>query len=110
MRNIELHVKLTYLRETRELIIDSADGLLDGLLKRATDAHDLTHGLHAAAEQPTDAVELLEIPARNLHHDVVQTRLKARARNLCDGILDLIQRNAETQLCSDESQRIPSSF
>lgn len=58
----------------------------------------------------TDAIELLEVPTRNLDDDIVQARLETGARHLSHGILDFIERDAETQLCSDESQRVSSRF
>lgn len=39
-------------------------------------ARPLTHALHGAAYLGADTEELAEIPARDLHHTVVQTGLK----------------------------------
>ena len=82
---IELvHVKKIYLRKSRELVVYGPDCFLDGFFERATNSHNFTDTLHAAAEEPADTVELLEIPARDLHHDVIQAGLEARARDLRD--------------------------
>ena len=100
----------TNLRETSKLVIDSTNGLLDRLLERAPDTHHLAHRLHAAAEQPADTVELLQIPARDLDDDIVQARLEACARDLRDRVPDLVERNAEAELRSDERERVAGSL
>ena len=96
----------TYLRKSGELVVDRPDRLLDRLLERTADAHDLADGLHAAAEQAADAAELLEVPARDLDDDVVEARLEARGRDLGHRVLDLVERDAETELRSDEGERV----
>ena len=40
----------TNLGESRELVVDRTDRLLNGLLERAANAHDFTDGLHATAQ------------------------------------------------------------
>ena len=86
------------------------NGLLQTLLERTTNSHDFTDGLHARAEEAADAVELLEVPARDLDDTVVQARLEARAGDLRDRVLDLVQRDAEAELCRDEGQWVASCF
>ena len=96
-----------HLAEPRKLVINRPNRLLDRLLERAADAHDLADGLHAAAEQAADAAELLEVPARDLHDDIVQARLEARRGHLRHRVLDLVQRDAEPELRGDERERVP---
>ena len=64
-------VKGVYLGKSGELIIDRTNRLLDRFLKRPTDTHDLTNTLHAAAQEATDATELLEVPTGNLDNNIV---------------------------------------
>ena len=99
-----------HLGETRKLIVDSPNGFLNRLLKRAANTHNLTNTLHATAQQPADPAELLEIPARNLDNDVIQARLEACASNLRDAVLDFVERNTETKLSGDESERVTGSL
>ena len=101
---------MQYLRKPKELVVDRPDRFLDRLLERTADAHNLAHALHAAAQQAADPAELLEVPARNLHHDVVQTWLEARGGHLRHRVLDLIEWNAETELSGDERERVACRF
>lgn len=56
----------TYFRKPSELIIDCPNCLLHYyFLEHSSNAHNLSHTLHAAAEQPTDRVKLFEIPMRD---------------------------------------------
>ena len=100
-------VSTTHLRKSRKLVIDRPYRLLDSLLERPADAHHLAHALHAAAQQPAHAAELLQVPPRDLHHHVVQARLKARRRHLRHRVLDLVQRDAQPELRRNERQRVP---
>ena len=88
----------------------SPSSLLNRLLERPPNTHDLADRLHARAKQPAHARELLKIPARNLDNDVVQAGLEARGGDLRDGVLDLVQRDAETELRGDESEGVASSL
>ena len=101
---------ISHLRETGELVIDRANRLLNGLLERPADAHDLTNGFHATAQETADTVELLQVPSRNLDDAVVQARLEACASDLRDRVLDLVERNAETKLGRDERKRVTRSL
>ena len=92
------------------MVINGSDGLLNGLLECSTNAHDFTHTLHATAEKAADAAEFLEIPARNLDHNVIQTRFETGACYFRDAVLDLVEWNPKTKLGSYEGKRITSSF
>lgn len=48
-----------YLGKTSKLIVDGPNSFLDCLLESSTDTHDFSHTLHATAQQPAHAVELL---------------------------------------------------
>ena len=101
---------MIYLCKTGELVVDGTNRLLDGLLERTTDAHHLTDGFHATAQETADTVELLQVPSRNLDDAVVQARLEACASDLRDRVLDLVERNAETKLGRDERKRVTRSL
>ncbi len=86
--------------------VDGANSFLDSLLERSSNAHDLTDTLHRGSELGGDTGELLQIPAGHLHDDVIKRGLEAGACHLCHGVLDLLERDTETQLSSDEGQGI----
>lgn len=79
-------------------------------MESAADAHDLAYTLHAAAEEPADTAEFLEVPSRNLDNDIVQTWLKASASKLRHRVLDFVQGNAETKLSRNEGKRVSGRF
>ena len=99
-----------HLRESGELIVDRSNGLLYRFLECPSNTHHLTNALHAAAQELADAVELLEIPARNLDNDVVQAGLEACTGDFRDTVLDFVERNTETKLSGDESERVTGSL
>ena len=78
-------------------ILQRAHSLAKGLLKGATDRHDLAHGLHARGECGVGTLELLEGKARHLDHTVVDCGLKAGGRSLGDVVDDLVERVAHSQ-------------
>eukprot|EP00962_Isochrysis_galbana_P040190 scaffold14529_cov117-Isochrysis_galbana.AAC.11 len=57
--------------------VGHAECLLQRLLECPADGHDLADRLHGRADLARDAVELGQVPAGNLDHDVVQRRLEA---------------------------------
>ncbi len=69
---------------------------MNGFFEGPTDAHNFANALHAATEESADAVELLQVPARNLDDDIVQTGLETSTGNLRHTVLDLVQWNSET--------------
>ena len=72
--------------------LERAQPLEQRLGERAADRHDLAHRLHAGAEPAVGGAELLERPARDLDHAVVERRLEARRRLLGDVVGDLVER------------------
>mmetsp|Transcript_42300 Transcript_42300/g.106728 ORF Transcript_42300/g.106728 Transcript_42300/m.106728 type:complete len:1156 (-) Transcript_42300:1205-4672(-) len=83
-----------------------AQRLLDRLLEGAADRHHFAHALHAGADHLVDALELVHVPARHLHHHVVQRRLPAGGGHLRDRVAQLGQRLAQRQLGRHKGQRI----
>lgn len=96
----------SYLTKAKELVVDGSNRFLNCFLKRAANAHHFSYTLHTAAKDLADPGELFEIPTRDLNDDIIQGRFKARARDLCNRVLDLIKRNSETQLGCNKGQRI----
>ena len=64
--------------------VHHAEGLLEGLFKRAANGHDFTYTLHGAAEDSAGEVELSVVPAGYLCDNVIQTRLEAGSGVLRD--------------------------
>lgn len=62
---------LTYLRKSKELIVDRPYRLLDGLFESSADAHDFTDALHTTAKEPADPVEFLEVPTWYLDDNII---------------------------------------
>ena len=96
--------------KARESIVDRSDSFLKRLFERSSDAHDFTDAFHATAQQTADTVELLEIPAGDLDHDIVQTGLKTSTSDFSNRVFNLIQRNAQAKFCSNKCQRIAGRF
>jgi hypothetical protein len=101
---------LTYLRKSKELIVDRPYRLLDGLFESSADAHDFTDALHATAKKPADPIEFLEVPTWYLDDNVIQARLKASASYFRHGVLDLIQWDTQTELSGNKRKGITCSF
>jgi hypothetical protein len=89
---------LVVLLEAGDGRVHHAQRLLEGLLQGAADGHDLAHGLHGGADLLGHGLELAQVPAGHLGHDVVEGRLEARLRLLRDGVLDLREGDAEAEL------------
>ena len=84
--------------------------LLYRLLECAAYGHHLADTLHRRAEQFRHAVELVQVPARDLADDVIQRRLEACRGDLRHRILYLVQAVSETELRRHECQRITRSL
>ena len=75
--------------------------LAKSLFERAADGHHFADRLHLRAEHGFGAGEFLELPAWDLHHDVVERGLEAGRRDLGDVVLDFIQPVADRQFGGD---------
>ena len=87
-----------------------AQAFLNGLFEGAPDGHHLADRLHRTAQFLVDTVELGQIPARNLAHDIVECRLEEGRGGLGDGIVQFEQPVAQSQLCRHKCQRIARGF
>ena len=92
------------------MIVDCSYRLLYRLLKCPPNAHNFTNTLHAATQQPADAVELFQVPARDLDNHIIQAGLEARTSDFGYGVLDLVEWNAESQFRSDKGKRVSGCF
>ena len=100
----------THLRKPIKPIINTPNRLLKRLLKRPPNRHNLPHTLHTTTQHPTHPTKLLQIPPRDLHHTIIQGRLKTRRRHLRHAVLDLVERDPQTELRGDEGERVARGF
>ena len=78
-----------------------AHRFLEGLFEGAADGHVLAHALHVRGQSGIGQRELLEGPARRLHHHVVDGGLETGGCLAGDVVGDLVQRVAHGQLGGD---------
>src|SRR5262249_36054381 len=62
------------------------DRFLQNFRKGSADGHDFAHRLHFGADPMLYSVELLQVPPRDLAHDIVERRLKECAGGFGDRI------------------------
>ena len=79
--------------------------LLDGLLEGPADGHDLADRFHLRADLLRDAAELLQVPAGDLDHEVVEGGLEAGGRLAGDRVDQVGEGVAQGELGRDEGQR-----
>ena len=63
-------------------------------LERAPDGHHLADGLHLGAERAIRAGELLELPFRDFHHHVVNSRFETGGSLLGNVVRDFVEAHA----------------
>ncbi len=78
--------------------VQAAQGLVQGLGEGAADGHDLAHRLHLRTEGGVHLGELLEVPAGDLHHAVVQAGLEAGGGGAGDVVGHLVEGQAHGEL------------
>ena len=100
------------LRQQQALLaeLERSHALEKRLLERAPDRHRLAHRLHLRRQRAIGLRKLLEVPSRNLRHDVVDRRLERRGREPRDVVGNLVEVIAERELGGDlrdrESRRL----
>ena len=92
--------------ESVDADVEHAKRLLDHLGERAADRHHLADALHLAADAHGGALELGEVPARHLAHDVVERGLEERGRPPRDRVRDFGKRVADADLGGDVGERV----
>src|SRR5262249_49437290 len=87
--------------EAQAAPLDRPEPLLQRLPDRPTDRHGLPDRLHPGPEDVGDAGKLLEGPARDLGHDVIDGGFEAGWRLAGDVVLDLVEGVADRQAGRD---------
>ena len=97
------------LRQQQALLaeLERSHALEKRLLERAPDRHRLSHRLHLRRQRAIGLRELLEVPPRNLRHDVVDRRLERRGREPRDVVGNLVEVISERELGGDLRDREP---
>ena len=105
-----LHLVLAVIAQSHCIVLEALTSLLDGFSETATDGHHFPDGFHLQSEGVIGTFELIEIPARHLHDDVVECRFKVCRGCLGDLVLQFIEGKAEGQFRSDLGDRIPGGL
>src|SRR5438876_985384 len=71
--------------------LQHAERLLKGFFKLTTNGHDFTDRLHSGTNLLGNPAELLQIPARNLNHNVVEGWLETGHGHSRNGVLQIGQ-------------------
>ncbi len=79
--------------------------LLDDLFERLTDGHDLTHRFHGGTNLVAYTIELVQVPAGDLHNHIINRRGYV-SRVGGTHLTDLVERVPQCQLGGDEGQRV----
>ena len=93
--------------QPRSPLLKRPKSLLERFLERPAERHRLTDGFHLHAQRRVHPLELLEVPAGNLHHTVVDRGLKRCGGQLGDVVGYLVQRVADCKLRRDLCNREP---
>ena len=100
-----IELRMIVAHEAVHALSDHAQTLLDHLLKRAADTHNLAHGLHRRTDLTAHACKLRQVPAGDLADHIVELRSHVCTR--CGAHLaNLIQRVSEGDLGSYEGEGI----
>ena len=83
--------RVTHLGLGGRTLLQRSEGLAEGGLEAALDGHDLTGRLHLGSEAAIGLGELVEGPARDLDHAVVEGGLKGGARLAGDRVGHLVE-------------------
>ncbi len=86
--------------------LEAAHGFLQRRLEAAVDRHHLARRLHLRADLAVAEGELVERPARDFDHAVVQRRLERRRRALRHRVGYLVQPFADRDLGRDARDRV----
>ena len=75
-------------------------------MEGAADGHDLTHCLHLQTQLAVGPLEFIEVPTRNLHHHIIECRLKHGTCGACDRVGQFVKVVSDGKLCSDLGNRV----
>ncbi len=105
-----VNLKLLVFNKAMHALTYHAQALLDGLFKVSTNSHYLAHRFHWWAEFLVNTAEFREVPTRNFTNHIIESRFEEGAGGLCYRVFQFKQAITHTQLSSNKSQRIASSF
>ena len=88
---VDIHLHGLVAHEAVLALSHHAQALLYRLLESAAHGHYLAHAFHRRSEQLRHAVELVQIPARDLAHHIIQRRFEAGRSDLRYRVLYLVQ-------------------
>src|SRR5437667_2604325 len=92
--------------ETHPIDLERADRLQDRLLEGPADRHHFPGALHRRTNPAVDGREFVERPPRDLCDDVVQGGFEGGEGLARDGIRDLVEAQANRNLCGDPGDRV----
>ena len=104
---VELSVVVAH--KSVHALSDHTQTLLNHLLERAADAHNLTNRLHRRANLTAHASKLRQVPARNLTYHIIQLWSHVCAR-CCAHLANLVESVAQSYLSSHEGEGIAGSL
>ncbi len=78
---LRISAGIEYFRRGRFAGFETPQAFRERLLERAADSHHFAHRFHLRPKYRLGAWEFFELPARDLHHYVVERRLKAGRRH-----------------------------
>ena len=94
--------------QTVYMLLQGTNGFHQSTFKIGTDAHNLSGCLHLSSQSTFCADKFIKGQTGHFYHTVVQHRLKAGIGLFCNSVLNLIQSIAQSNLCSNLGNRIPS--
>ena len=94
------------LRGIGQALFEGSQCLAQGGLEGPLDRHHLAGRLHLGAQGAIGGRELVEWPAGNLYHAVIERRLERRAGLAGDRVRNLVQPTPRRDLCGDPGDGI----
>ena len=107
---ISMHQAFAVVSKSHCIVLQALTGFLDGFGETSSDGHHLTNRFHLQSECIVGALELVKIPAGNLHNHIIQGRFKVSRGCFGDLVLQFIKRKAQGQLGSDFGNGISRCF
>ena len=92
------------------MLLQRTDSFHQSSLKVMTDTHNLSGCFHLSCQSSFCSNKFVKWQTRDLYNTVVQHRLKACIGFSCNGVWNLIQRIAKSDLCSNLGDRITGSL
>ena len=104
-----LEVKIVVPYEPMHPLTDHTQTLLDNLLERLADRHNLAHRFHRRSDLAVNTYEFREVPTRNLHNHIIHRRSHV-GRIGSAHLADLVESITQREFCSHKSQGIARSL